>query len=268
MNFDIQNNLLNSSFMHGQVYPKILEQLRETMIDKMAKPKEVLVVIDENGEAVEEHFQDTETIHLYEQMRETLVFLTNIDSKAMDRCTQRRLDKITTDKSYFSFDRLNKLCWALGSISGCMSIDDENRFVVSVVKELLNLCEKTQGKSNKALVASDIMYVVGQFPTFLTGHWPFLKTVIKKLNEFMHEKHPGVQDMAAETFLKISKLTKHMFTSQNEPGQPAYVLHLIQLIPENCKDLEHKQILQVYEGLGFMVSTEPNNQSEYLHKLL
>jgi exportin-1 len=36
------------------------------------------------------------------------------------------------------------------------------------------------------------MYVVGSFPTFLIGHWPFLKTVIKKLNEFMHEKHPGV----------------------------------------------------------------------------
>jgi len=143
MNLDTSQSLLQNSFMHGQIYPKILEELRETMIDKMAKPKEVLVVIDDNGEAVEEHFQDTETIHLYEQMREILVFLTNIDSKAMDRCTQRRLDKITSDKSYFSFDRLNKLCWALGSISGCMSIDDENRFVVAVVKELLNLCEKT-----------------------------------------------------------------------------------------------------------------------------
>lgn len=65
------------------------------------------------------------------------------------------------DKSNFSFDNLNKLCWALGSISGCMAVEDENKFVVSVVKELLNLCEKTQGKSNKALVASDIMYVVG-----------------------------------------------------------------------------------------------------------
>ena len=32
----------------------------------------------------------------------------------------------------------------------------------------------------------------------------------------MHEKHPGVQDMAAETFLKISKLTKHMFTQVHE----------------------------------------------------
>ena len=171
-------------------------------------------------------------------MREILVFLTNIDSTMMDKSIQKRLDKITQDKSYFTFERLNKLCWALGSISGCMAIEEENKFVVSVVKELLTLCEKSQGKSNKAVVASDIMYVVGQFPNFLTGHWPFLKTVIKKLNEFMHEKHPGVQEMASETFLKISKLTKHMFTQVNEAGMQPYVLDLINLIPENCKDLE------------------------------
>lgn len=56
MSFDNMPNLLSNSFMHGQVYPNILEDLRETMVDKMAKPKEVLVVVDENGEAVEEHF--------------------------------------------------------------------------------------------------------------------------------------------------------------------------------------------------------------------
>jgi exportin-1 len=42
-----------------------------------------------------------------------------------------------------------------------MKMEDENKFVVSVVKELLTLCEKAQGKSNKAIVAADIMYVVG-----------------------------------------------------------------------------------------------------------
>jgi exportin-1 len=119
-----------------------------------------------------------------------------------------------------------------------MSTDDENKFVVIVIKELLNLCEKTSGKSNKALVAADIMYVVGQFPRFLCSHWPFLKTVIKKLNEFMHEKHPGVQDMAAETFLKISKLTKQMFIQKNDSDQIPYVNELIRQIPENLKDLE------------------------------
>jgi exportin-1 len=127
----------------------------------MAKPKEVLVVIDENGEAVEEHFDDTETISIYEQMKETLIYLTNINTTDMDFVIQTRLDRLTGDKSFFSFDRLNKLCWALGSISDCMSVEDENKFVVSVIKELLNLCEKTTGKDKKALVAADIMYVVG-----------------------------------------------------------------------------------------------------------
>lgn len=51
----------------------------------MAKPKEVLVVIDENGEAVEENFDDTATISIYEEMREVLIFLTNIDTPAMDK---------------------------------------------------------------------------------------------------------------------------------------------------------------------------------------
>jgi exportin-1 len=208
------------------------------MIDTMAKPKEVLVIIDENGEAVEEHYDDTETISIYEHMRECLIFLTNIDTPSMDRIIQNRLDKLTGDKSYFTFDRLNKLCWALGSISGCMSVEDENKFVVTVIKELLNLCEKTSGKSNKALVAADIMYVVGQFPRFLCSHWAFLKTVVKKLNEFMHEKHPGVQDMASETFLKISKLTKHMFVITHDSDQKPYIVELIKQTPENCKDLE------------------------------
>jgi len=49
----------------------------------------------------------------------------------------------------------------MGSIAGCMSEDEENKFVVSVIKELLNLCEKSKGKSNKALIATDIMYIVG-----------------------------------------------------------------------------------------------------------
>jgi exportin-1 len=35
--------------------------------------------------------------------------------------------------------------------------------------------------------------VVGQYPKFLRAHWKFLKTVVNKLFEFMHETHPGVQ---------------------------------------------------------------------------
>ena len=76
------------------------------------------------------------------------------------------------------------------------------------VQDLLGLCEQKRGKDNKAIIASNIMYVVGQYPRFLRAHWKFLKTVVNKLFEFMHETHDGVQDMACDTFIKIAQKCK------------------------------------------------------------
>ena len=36
-----------------------------------------------------------------------------------------------------------------------------------LVQELLGLCEQKRGKDNKAIIASNIMYIVGQYPRFL-----------------------------------------------------------------------------------------------------
>jgi len=69
--------------------------------------------------------------------------------------------------------------------------DVEKRFLVTVIKDLLGLTEMKRGKDNKAVVASNIMYIVGQYPRFLKAHWKFLKTVANKLFEFMHETHDG-----------------------------------------------------------------------------
>lgn len=49
------------------------------MISRMAKPEEVLVVENENGEVVREFMKDTDSINLYKNMRETLVYLTHLD---------------------------------------------------------------------------------------------------------------------------------------------------------------------------------------------
>lgn len=77
--------------------------------------------------------------------------------------------------------------------------------MIHAIKSLLTLCEQKRGKENKAVVASNIMYVVGQYPKFLKTNWNFLKTVIKKLFEFMKESFEGVQEMACNTFLTISQ---------------------------------------------------------------
>lgn len=188
-------------------------------------------------------------------MKTVIIYITNIDPVSMDKALTKRLDKITQQpRENFPYDVLSRLCWCLGSISGCMSENDESKFIVSVIKELLNLTERTSGKANKAQVATNIMYVVSRFPRFLCGHWAFLKTVIKKLNEFMHEKHPGVQDMASQTFLTISELTKQMFVQIQRSESRPYIYELIDQIPDNMRDLSNNHRVMVYHGMGHMVS--------------
>lgn len=114
----------------------------------------------------------------------------------------------------FSVFVLKQLCWAIGSISGAMHEEDEKRFLVTVIKDLLGLCEQKKGKDNKAIIASNIMYVVGQYPRFLRAHWKFLKTVVNKLFEFMHgecmiQAYPAVFSISSH--LLVCSVAFHVY---------------------------------------------------------
>lgn len=54
----------------------------------------------------------------------------------------------------------------------------------------------------------------------------------------MHEVHPGVQDMASETYLKIAKLTKKMFVRINDRDNEPFINTIIRNLPQNLKDLQ------------------------------
>ena len=252
-----------------QLYGSILSRLRALMISRMAKPEEVIVVEDENGNVVRETMKDTDVLARYKTMHETLVYLSHLDHEDTE---SQMLDKLRLQLSgrEWGWGALNRLCWAVGSISGSMQEDQENRFLVTVIRDLLNLCEITRGKDNKAVIASNIMYVVGQYPRFLRNHWKFLKTVVNKLFEFMHETHPGVQDMACETFLKIVSKCKKKFVllqvGENEP----FISELLTGLTATIQDLEQHQIHMFYEAVGIMISAEHDSKKreEYLARLM
>ena len=70
---------------------------------------------------------------------------------------ERLMSWLQLSGAEWSWQGLNTLCWAIGSISGAMAEDQENRFLVTVIRDLLNLCEITRGKDNKAVIAANIM---------------------------------------------------------------------------------------------------------------
>ncbi|XP_055916894.1 exportin-1 [Eupeodes corollae] len=243
-----------SSFSRRRFYGTILSKVRFIMISRMAKPEEVLVVENENGEVVREFMKDTNAINLYKTMRETLVFLTHLDYADTERImTLKLLNQVNGTE--FSWKNLNTLCWAIGSISGAFNEEDEKRFLVTVIKDLLGLCEQKKGKDNKAIIASNIMYVVGQYPRFLRAHWKFLKTVVNKLFEFMHETHDGVQDMACDTFIKIAiKCRRHFVTIQ--PNEACtFIDEILSTMSSIICDLQPQQVHTFYEAVGHMIAT-------------
>jgi len=238
-------------------YGPTLSSLRRIMIYRMAKPEEVLIVEDENGEIVRETTKDTDAIALYKTMRETLVFLTHL---GVDETESIMLEKLTRqiDGSDWSWNNLNTLCWAVGSISGAMGEEEEKKFLVTVIKDLLNLCEMKRGKDNKAVVASNIMYVVGQYPRFLKAHWKFLRTVVNKLFEFMHETHPGVQDMACDTFLTIAQKCKKKFVTLQPSEYRPFIVEMLDNLQEIINELEPHQIQSFYESCGCIIASHPD----------
>ncbi|KAF5108167.1 hypothetical protein DV495_001561 [Geotrichum candidum] len=236
-------------------YNNILSSLRLVMIEKMVRPEEVLIVENDEGEIVREFVKESDTITLYKSIREVLVYLTHLDVVDTERIMTEKLAR-QSDGSEWSWNNLNTLCWAMGSISGAMNEEMEKHFLVLVIKELLSLTEKKKGKDNKAVVASNIMYIVGQYPRFLKAHWKFLKTVVNKLFEFMHETHEGVQDMACDTFIKIAiKCKRHFVALQQQEDEP-FIEEIIRKLPDITSDLQPQQVQTFYEACGHIISAQ------------
>eukprot|EP00580_Thalassiosira_gravida_P013796 CAMPEP_0201684068 /NCGR_PEP_ID=MMETSP0494-20130426/52443_1 /ASSEMBLY_ACC=CAM_ASM_000839 /TAXON_ID=420259 /ORGANISM="Thalassiosira gravida, Strain GMp14c1" /LENGTH=1085 /DNA_ID=CAMNT_0048167855 /DNA_START=79 /DNA_END=3336 /DNA_ORIENTATION=- len=268
---NLGNNGGSTAASRKYMYGPVLTRVRQVMIAKMAKPEEVLIVEDENGDIVRETTKDTDVIAQYKTMRETLVYLTHLNC---DDTESIMLSKLTAqvNGTEWSWNNLNTLCWAIGSISGVMTEDEEKRFLVTVIKDLLGLCEQKRGKDNKAVIASNIMYVAGQYPRFLKAHWKFLKTVVNKLFEFMHEVHPGVQDMACDTFLKIATKCRRKFVTLQTDERVPFIAELVDTMPSIVSDLEPHQVQAFYEAVGCMLSDKGPavtvDRAELLEKLM
>jgi exportin-1 len=257
-------SLLANYNLRKHKYNEILSNLRVVMIEKMVRPEEVLIVENDEGEIVREFVKETDTVQLYKTIREGLVYLTHLDVNDTEQIMTDKLSR-QVDGSEWSWHNCNVLCWAIGSISLAMNEETEKRFLVTVIKDLLGLTEMKRGKDNKAVVASNIMYIVGQYPRFLKAHWKFLKTVVNKLFEFMHESHEGVQDMACDTFIKIARQCRRHFVALQPSEQEPFIEEIVRNMGKITCDLTPQQVHTFYEACGYMVAAQGNkNQQERL----
>ena len=254
MKSSIWSNLLKHNFLD-----KFLYDLKIILIEKMPKPEEVLICEDETGEIIKEIVEETDIKNIHFEAKYVLCYLTEMDPFSSKTII---LKKMTNQISHNLWNRniLNRLCWSVGTISGILSKEMENEFLITIIKDLLFLCEVKKGKENKAVIASNIMYVVGQHPRFLTAHFKFLKAVIFKLFEFMHESCPGIKDMACDTFLKIGQNCAQILIQSQENEEKLLFENILDSINTTTLSLELRQIIVFYRAVSFIIDKIENDQ--------
>lgn len=275
-------------------FTSITQQVIQLIVERIPRPEEVMMMENEDGEIVRVETRDTDGIALYKVMKDTLVVLATMDYEITEAILMNALDIQVRIRNaliviiIIDYHRhhsptiiiiiiihiqmnlkatdpfrhtLQPLIWSIGALSGTVTGKDENRLVVATIMDILRLVAIKKGKDDKAVVAGCLMYAIQQYPRFLKQHYKFLQTVINKNFEFMREKHPGVQDMACDTFRKVSKLCgQQLVIPQNIDGKEhlPYVTNMISKLGYYIELLNQQQQEVVYEGVAHICRFEQN----------
>ena len=259
-------------------YLPVLGELGKVLIVHMAQPPEVTITETDDGEIERADTKDTAEIDLYNSMAKCLQNITFIDRSLVEGTLLAMLKDLSssvraTISSSTNWDSsmLSRITWAAGSIAGVTPSADaemeEKRFTFEMIRELLGLCNLHNTKTNRAVVASNVLFYCARHHRFLRSNHKFLRTVYKKLFEFMAETTPGVKEMASDTFLVISRSCAHKLVDSVTEGGSTYSPFVDSLVPEVqqfVKPLEPLQKCTVFEGIGVIISAISDVQRQEL----
>lgn len=248
------------------ILSRTLSDVRYVLIKQMAKPEEVIIVV-EDGEVRRESLQDVEELQLYELMRETLVFLANLDSYDTREIMTKLMNR-QRDRSEWSWQNCNSLCWAVGGVLSAMTHEDGDELYLNIMQGLLMLCKEMEGKENRAVILSCIMFIVGQYPRYLRRHKSYFHTVLKKVFEFMQETSAaGVQDMALDTLLKLARQLPKEFADSSD-GKVSLVHEMADTWSMATSLLNSSQIRSYFRAVGYMLAPETGERDQLIMRFL
>lgn len=91
----------NKNAVLDSIYQEIFREVMKIVCLKMAKPEEVLIVIDEDGIPVREEMENTENTSLYEIERELAQYLVRYNWPEMKKFILQEVEKQQTESFNF-----------------------------------------------------------------------------------------------------------------------------------------------------------------------
>lgn len=246
-------------------YEYVIKELGLVMIDNMVEPDDVLVIKSDDGDVTREFIKQSDTTALSKNMRDVFSSITNLNPAYVHSMIHDKLVQVSSSAEW-SWDELFRISWAIGSISGAISEEQENLFLESIVtKDIVDLLKKEEtlrpNSDREWVVASCLLYIAGQYTGFLKSHWNFLSFLLQKIFDYMKNEQKGVREMACDYFLKLCQGCGEEFSipHQNTPSILESVLGDLRTITAH---LDSQQMYLVYEAIGNIIFASPTTMQQ------
>ncbi|EJW02277.1 hypothetical protein EDEG_03283 [Edhazardia aedis USNM 41457] len=244
----------------------VMFELIDVVCSNMPRPEDVYITKNEFGEIVKEkivHSDQIEFINVMQGLLENLAILYN---EYLIGTLSSKISTISQENDKWLYEKLNKICWSAGAVAKL--INDENIFYTGALRELLFMCEHNYSKESKAVIASNILFLVSSFDDFLKTNQKFTRTVIKKLFEFMQESHEGIREMSCDIFEKIVNKINVSLLSDEETKENLLVYFVKNDLKYSTVYLNFHLKRTVYKGFFTMVSQIKGDKKAILQLVL
>lgn len=254
-----------SRTLQREIFVPTLKSMLPIFVHNMPRPDEVFIRINDLGEIIKDRKVETAETELYKKMKENLFCLSFIIEKYVKDYLEISLNKYIKKDTIITCQEFNQLCWTVGALAGAFNEKEEREFFIAIVKTLLSICEIRNLREEKAVVASNIMFIIGQYNRFLKHNTEFLAVVLRKLFEFMDETYEGIKEMACDNFFRICEsCPTHFYTHQDGEVIFDQVIGELDALRQNL-DFQLQRV--VLEGLLIVIQKGPRKDAASASKI-
>ncbi|KAL6122666.1 Xpo1 [Nucleospora cyclopteri] len=244
----------------------VLISMFPVFISFMPRPEEVFIIINDLGEVVKDKNVQTADIEFSKRMKENFYYLSFCIKDEIIKHLINATSRILQNTADFDHVGFNKLCWTIGCYAGAFDIEEEKDFFLNIMKMILTFCECVMSLEQKAIIASNIMFIIGQYKRVLKNNIEFTQICIFKLFEFMEEDFEGIKEMACDNMLRICENCPSQFFKSFE--NRLIFESVLQQLPSTAKCLDFYLQRILIEGLFSVLNANSVQKQEYVNKII
>lgn len=255
-------------------FEPVLKSMFSVFISHMPRPGRVFIRVNDLGEVIRDRRIETSEIEFSKKMQQNLFSLSFMIGDYMKGHLEEALSRYigsgestahAPDRSITRSEAFSKHCWAVGALAGAFDELEERTFFVKIIQTLLTVCELRFLKEEKAVIASNIMFIIGQYHRFLKHNTEFLAVVLRKLFEFMQETFEGIREMACDNFFRICEsCPTHLYLQDVKPTIFDSVVAELGTVKHS---LDFSLQRTVLEGLLLVVQNGPRRSTESVARI-